>query len=106
MFRSPNHSGPVMDLGKGGLSFVSDQEIEEGSKIQFELQTPDRTEPIQGTARIVWREEQEENESYCYGIEFLDLPQTDLSHVEEIVQNSLLQDRKVDSVANQLLEQK
>lgn len=57
-----------VNVSVGGLSFVSDQELEIGSVIQIRIAEVDP--PFEAAARVVWTGP--EGDRWCIGVQFLD----------------------------------
>jgi c-di-GMP-binding flagellar brake protein YcgR len=64
----PARSRPAINVSKGGLSFVSEEEIPVGSNIEIRIAAVDP--PFEAKARVVWVKG--EDEGYCIGVQFLD----------------------------------
>ncbi|MGH7447358.1 MAG: PilZ domain-containing protein [Longimicrobiales bacterium] len=64
----PQQRQPAVDISEGGLSFVSDDEIQIGSTIEIRIAQVDP--PFEARARVVWTRREEKG--YCIGVQFLD----------------------------------
>lgn len=105
IFGASKGDGPVADLGKGGLSFVSREKLEEGTEISFQLTGLEEASvsSVKGTALVIWRSNIEEQNAFHYGIEFLDLSKDALNTIEKIVENSFFKESNVNTIVKRRL---
>jgi c-di-GMP-binding flagellar brake protein YcgR len=59
---------PAINVSEGGLSFMSDQNIPNGTTIEIRIDAV--RPPFEARARVVWT--REEDGAWCIGVQFLD----------------------------------
>ncbi len=69
--REREKSALAMDISLGGMQITTDQAIEEGDVLEFEIILPDLSESLSAIARVVWANEN------TGGIHFLKLSEED-----------------------------
>ncbi len=77
------------NLGAGGLCIFLDRPLDKMSNVKIELDLQDGKNPIQCSGRVVWtvrkRSFKAGEEGHDIGIEFVNLPETDLSRISALV---------------------
>ena len=74
------HRAALTDISAGGLRFATDELMDEGSKLEFEVILPIRKDPYLLIGRVVSEQEGE------YGVVLLDVPPDKQVEVDELVE--------------------
>jgi c-di-GMP-binding flagellar brake protein YcgR len=77
------YAGTMTDFSASGLRFVGSQPLEPDSRVELEIALPMQDEPYSFMGRVAWEQSQEEG-SYEYGVEFVDVTPDQQVVVDEL----------------------
>ena len=75
------------DISKGGLRFFVSEFIPRESILKIKIGLKKITYSFEATAKVKWIKKRFANESFEIGVEFMEVPQKDLKHLEQYIKN-------------------
>jgi type II secretory ATPase GspE/PulE/Tfp pilus assembly ATPase PilB-like protein len=83
---APEQLSITRNVSAGGLLFVSDSLLPIGAVLEFKIELPDSSKPVESLARVVRIEEIEPEKSYNIAVCFLDITGADRARLNKYVE--------------------
>ncbi len=90
MLKSTSARFLVLDMSEGGLHFVTREALQPGQVLLMDIAAPDREEPINARARVVWVRKSQDVEAYHVGVEFVKMSNKNATGLRHILDNAIL----------------